>query len=76
LADVAKQFWDQGILMRQIAELLDCNHNTATAAIEYWFTSRGLPVLDGRHRRKLLGRAPVGNSSSDFVEPGETDPLL
>ncbi|MGE3809683.1 MAG: hypothetical protein AB7K24_33880, partial [Gemmataceae bacterium] len=56
LSDQAKQLFDQGLLMQEIAECLGCNRDTVTQAIAYWFRSRGLPVPDGRTRRKQLPR--------------------
>ena len=56
LAEEAKQLWDQGLLMQEIAERLHCNGDTVTKAIEHWFRSRGLEVPDGRARRKSLPR--------------------
>jgi len=52
LADEAKKLWDDDMPMQEIAAHLECNRDTATAAIRHWFTTRGLSVPDGRHRRK------------------------
>jgi transposase len=66
LADKAKDLWDRNLLMREIADRLQCCLQTAIQAIAHWFRSRGLEVPDGRTRRKqLLGR------SSPQDEPGE-----
>ncbi|MCE9564897.1 MAG: recombinase family protein [Planctomycetes bacterium] len=56
LANRAKELWDQGLLMQEIAGALGCCRDTVTAAIGYWHTSRSLPVPDGRARRKELPR--------------------
>ncbi len=56
IADQVKQLCDQGLLLSEIAEQLSCDRNTITQAIAYWHTSRGLPVPDGRTRRKSLKR--------------------
>ena len=56
LAEQAKELWDEGLLMHEIAAKLHCCHDTATRAIQHWFESRGLPVPDGRTRRKSLVR--------------------
>jgi hypothetical protein len=57
LADSAKALWDEGLLMQEIAEKLDSHRDQVTQAIAFWFTSRGLPVPDGRTRRKELDAA-------------------
>jgi site-specific DNA recombinase len=56
LAEKAKELWDRGLLMQEIATRLGCNLDTATAAIAHWFRSRGLEIPDGRTRRKSLPR--------------------
>jgi len=56
LANRAKELWDQGLMMREIATALGCCRDTVTAAVGYWHTSRNLPVPDGRARRKELPR--------------------
>jgi hypothetical protein len=56
LADQAKALWDEGRPMHEIATKLECCRDTAAASIEHLFTSRGLPVPDGRTRRKSLDR--------------------
>lgn len=65
LADRAKEHWDQGLLMHEIAAALECCRDTVTAAIKYWHTSRSLPVPDGRVRRSALpckSRPPAPDS--------------
>jgi hypothetical protein len=54
LAEPAKELWDQNLQMHEIAQRLNCNRDTVTAAIAHWFRSRGLEVPDGRARRKAL----------------------
>jgi site-specific DNA recombinase len=54
LAERAKDLWDQGHLVHDIAATLGCNRDTATKAIQHWFQSRGLEAPDGRTRRKTL----------------------
>jgi len=65
LSDPAKALWDQELLMQEIADRLDCEKNTITSAIRFWFESRHLPVPDGRRRRKNLG----GNASKTVPNP-------
>jgi site-specific DNA recombinase len=54
LADEAKALYDANMPMGEIAEKLSCHRDTVTAAIQHLFTSRGLPVPDGRNRRKQI----------------------
>lgn len=54
LADRAKALWDSGKHLGAIAAALDADRNTITAALRFWFESRGLPYPDGRTRRKSL----------------------
>jgi hypothetical protein len=63
-AEAAKALWDQKVPMQEIARRLGIGRDAVTAAIAHWHTSRGLPVPDGRTRRKELGLgrsdAPAG----------------
>jgi len=54
IADAVMQMFDGGMLLHEIAQRLCCNHATVTAAVRYWHESRGLPVPDGRARRRTL----------------------
>ena len=56
IADQAKAMMDEGLLLQEIAKKLECCRDTITAAIKHWYSSRGLPVPDGRTRRKSLER--------------------
>ncbi|WP_232102289.1 recombinase family protein [Gimesia chilikensis] len=51
--DVMKLF-AQGLLLGRIAEALKIDRNTVTSSVKYWHEQRGLPVPDGRTRRKSL----------------------
>jgi hypothetical protein len=68
LADAAKELWDRGLLMQEIAARLGTNRDTVTKAIEHCFRSRGLDVPDGRTRRKCL---PYKCSSEEPAGPVE-----
>jgi hypothetical protein len=68
LADAAKEFWDRGLLMQEIAARLGTNPDTVTKAVEHWFRSRGLEEPDGRTRRKSL---PHNCSSEEPAGPVE-----
>jgi site-specific DNA recombinase len=53
-SEKAKELYDQGLLMVQIAQKLDCGASHVTKLIKYWFESRGLPVPDSKNRRSTL----------------------
>ncbi|HWL11325.1 MAG TPA: recombinase family protein [Planctomicrobium sp.] len=55
LSQPVKELWDQGLPMHEIARQLQVDPNYVTHAIQFWHTSRGLPIPDGRKRRKELG---------------------
>lgn len=56
VADAVKRLADRGLLFHEVGAMLGLDRNTITAAWAYWHTSRGLPVPDGRARRKSLER--------------------
>ena len=56
IADEVMVLFDRGLLLEEIGKQLDCDRNTITAAVKFWHVSRGLPVPDGRTRRKSLSR--------------------
>lgn len=58
VAERVKGLADRGLLFGDIASELDLDRNTVTAAWRFWHTSRGLPVPDGRTRRKTLHPSP------------------
>ncbi len=58
--DRVKALWDAGLPMQEIAADLGCCRDTVTASIAAWFEARGLPVPDGRERRKSLPRKSPG----------------
>jgi orotate phosphoribosyltransferase-like protein len=68
LAEQAKELWDQNLLVQEIAEQLQCSRDMVTEAIGHWFRSRGLPVPDGRVRRKSLERKCSRPESPDLSE--------
>jgi DNA invertase Pin-like site-specific DNA recombinase len=55
-AERAKVLFDAQYLLQDIARELGCSRNTVTNWIAFWHTSRGLPVPDGKERRKSLPR--------------------
>jgi site-specific DNA recombinase len=62
--------YQQGLLLGDIAEKLQIDRNTVTAVVAKWHEKQGLPVPDGRTRRKSLN----AESSSDNlnVSDGES----
>jgi DNA invertase Pin-like site-specific DNA recombinase len=56
LSERVMQLYQEDVLLQDIALELELDRNTVTQAIRYWHTSRGLPVPDGRTRRKRLPR--------------------
>jgi hypothetical protein len=72
------EFYRQGMLLQDIADRLQADRNTVTSAVKHWHTVRGLPVPDGRTRRKEL---EAGSSPKDKIQsvsqedpPPETQP--
>jgi site-specific DNA recombinase len=53
-SEPAKLLWDQGKLMVEIARELGMFKSQVTAALKYWFESRGQKSPDGRGRRSSL----------------------
>jgi DNA invertase Pin-like site-specific DNA recombinase len=54
IADEVMVLWRQEMLLQEIAERCNVDRNTVTAAVEWWHKTHGLPVPDGRTRRKNL----------------------
>ncbi len=54
LADAAKALETEGLLLVEIARRLNVSRETATLALDHWYTSRGLARADGRSRRHTL----------------------
>jgi DNA invertase Pin-like site-specific DNA recombinase len=48
------ELYDQNYLLQDIATIVDHHRDTITAVIRRWHEARGLPVPDGRTRRKSL----------------------
>ncbi len=46
----------QGKLLQEVAKDLEIDRNTVTASIRWWHAERGMPIPDGRTRRKGLQR--------------------
>ncbi len=56
ISEEVKRIADTGLLLEEIAEQLDCDRNTVTSSLRFWYTSRGQIPPDGRTRRKSLNR--------------------
>ena len=56
IADDVMRLYDEGALLHEIAHQLDVDRNTITSTIRWWHETKGLPVPDGRARRKGLDR--------------------
>jgi transposase len=67
-ADQVMALFREGLPLQEIAERLGCCRDTVTAAVRHWHESRGLPVPEGRNRRKELNDI---RRDSDAAE-GET----
>ncbi|MFO1004667.1 MAG: recombinase family protein [Planctomycetaceae bacterium] len=56
ISDRVMELYHEGLLLDEIADLLNVDRNTITSSVAYWHKSRNLPVPDGRTRRKSLAR--------------------
>ena len=56
IADEVMVLYRQEMLLQDIADRLDVDRNTVTAAVRWWHEAHDLPVPDGRARRKELER--------------------
>lgn len=54
LADPVKELLDRGLSHKETGSRLQCSLSTITAAVKHWHEQRGLPVPDGRTRRREL----------------------
>jgi DNA invertase Pin-like site-specific DNA recombinase len=54
ISDEVKQLYDRGLLIEEIAAHVGWTRDTVRAALNYWFSSRGICRPDGRNRRKTL----------------------
>jgi hypothetical protein len=74
IADEAMRLYDEGLLLGEIAERLQCDRQTLANALAFGHSSRGLTVPDGRTRRKSLERpgsrpSPGDTAGSDSPTP-------
>jgi len=54
LSQQVKEHWDNDLPIQEIAQILEVDKSRVTAAVKFWFASRGLPVPDGRTRRREI----------------------
>jgi len=74
VADRVKALADEDRLFDEIAEALDLDRNTVTSAWRFWHESRGLPVPDGRTRRKSLERKSRESGDQCSTDPDSPRP--
>jgi site-specific DNA recombinase len=55
-SETAKELWDKGWLMIDIAREMKKKQSYVRKLIKYWFESRQLPIPDGRGRRSTLAK--------------------
>lgn len=67
IADRVKELADTGRLFGDIADVLNLDRNTVTAAWQFWHASRNVPVPDGRARRKALPRKAQPSEPDSFT---------
>jgi len=76
IADEVYRLCEEGMAIGKMADHFHCDINTITAAIRFAYESRGLPVPDGRTRRKTLRensqRVASANLLSSSDEAGST----
>ena len=65
LAEEAKALFDEGFLVKDIAELLGVHRNMANRALRYWYESRGEDVPNLRARRMTID---WGGSPRKYIE--------
>ena len=76
IADGVMKLFNQNLLLSEIANRLGVNPDTVTAAVRHWHESQGLPVPDGRSRRRTLGRmTSPAVAPAPFVDSNETAEL-
>lgn len=72
IADQVMERWHSGLLIRQIADEFGACPPTIRRVVARWHASQGLPMPDGRARRKTLPlkQRPANDASKDDVSGG------
>lgn len=73
ISDEVKLLCDEDWLLGEIADHFHCTATTITKARAYWYESRGLPVPDGRTRRKSLPRKTSRPPRAEFDDDNQRD---
>jgi site-specific DNA recombinase len=73
IADAVMALYRENVPLQEIARRLSSHRDLMTKAVAYWHESRGLPVPDGRTRRKTLDRSGARprryRSAADDIPP-------
>lgn len=70
LAEPVMELYRRNLELGDIAAAVGHDRNTVTEAVRFWHESRGLPVPDGRTRRKSLPRSPQApDNATPDAEP-------
>jgi DNA invertase Pin-like site-specific DNA recombinase len=68
-AEQVMALYREGLPMQEIAHRLGWNKDTVTSAVRHWHELRGLPVPDGRNRRKQLNENRRDSRAADGDTP-------
>ncbi len=68
ISEQVMELCEQKMHYGEIAEKLGIDRNTLTSSVRYWHEKRGLPVPDGRGRRKTLPRRPTASDVTEEVD--------
>ena len=76
IVDQAMQLYSEGLLIQEIATQLQCDRNTVSKAIKYGHKVRGLPLMDGRSRRKHLRQPHSRPCETDIEHSVSLSPVV
>ena len=77
LAEPAKQLWDLGRTVKEIAQQLGCGRALITRALDHWYLQRGETPPDGRSlRKRLKGRRKAETLRDQIMELWQADVLV
>jgi transposase len=69
IAEAVMELYRKDRSLHDIAQHMHCSLNLITATVRYWHESRGLPVPDGRTRRRLIREAQQRNEECEDNVP-------